>query len=301
MVDSRQVRPEMVIDLASRKKIRATPSPGKPEPAVRPQPLGAFPLTRPFLQERLTDHSDQVRMWSAFQLVQRWEGDAEHFVERMWNAGRPEIVESATHLVAKHRLHQFAFPVLRVFQSEESGLKSAAAMALGNLHYEPAVKPLHEWCESIFANPDANLLEMEAAVKSLLLLDNWRYWDLFYARLAENQQNHSVFGLLFKTLAEQTENEDQVERIIRVYRLPREIFHDYHLTQHLVDVFGRPGLNRYIQARLNGGYTLATVYQEAIRDMGFDVVDPELRELLDKLNQVDKTQAGLETFLSVAH
>ena len=300
MVDSRPVYPDMVIDMASRKRRRPNASDQKQEPAARPLPMGAFPLTKPFLQERLTDPNEQVRMWAAFQLVERWQDHAEQYVERMWNAGRPEIVESAIHLVAKYRLHQFAFPVLRVFDSEDSGLRNAAALALGQLHYEPAVKPLHEWSESIFATPEVNLLELEAAVKSLLLLDNWRYWDLFHARLQENQQNHSVFSVLFNALALEADNEEQAERISRSYRVPREIFHDYHLAQNLTDVFGRPGLNRYIQARLNGGYTLPTVYQEAIRAMGFDATTPELRALIEQLGECDKTQQGLEKFLPVA-
>lgn len=319
MVDSRSFHPESVIDLAERKRARgiATPSdtapsdtepstvapfiaaPAEEEPVGR-EGLGSFPLSLPFLMERLAEPSDQVTMWAAYQLVDRYPSDAPQYIERLWNSSLPEIRESAVHLVSQHRLHQYAFPLLRTFNAEEGELRASAGEALGYLRYEPAVRPLQDWFGWVLGSPEVSLLELESAAKSLLLLDNRRYWDELYRRLEGCRQNHSVFSVLFNTLALHAETADQTERIAQAYGPPREASHDFHLTQHLVEVFGRPNLCRYLQTRLNGGFSLVACYQEALAILGSDLSDPEVRLAVEGLGGCDKTGEGLERFIPAA-
>jgi hypothetical protein len=253
-----------------------------------------------FLLERLSDRNDQVKMWAAYQLVDRWEREAEQFLEHMWNASLPEIRESAIHLIAKYRFHQYAFPLLRIFNSGEGGLRAAAGLALGHLAYQPAGRPLEQWVRREFNSPEANLPELEAGVESLLLLDNRSYWGEYHALLHECLQNHSLFSILFKTLALHAETPEQVERIARTYKTAREVFHDFYLCHSMVEMVGRPNLSRFLQSRLNGRYSLPAAYQEALQVLGVDVSDPELRNLLDGLARCTRSQHGLEQFLPIA-
>lgn len=300
MVDSGPLHPQTVIDMKSRKKLRQVEQiPPKPDPILSKN-LGRFPLSLHFLMERLAEGDDQVKMWAAYQLLDRWQGDAERFIELMWNSSLPEIQESAVHLVSMHRFHQQAFPLLRVFQSSVGSLRMAAGEALGTLHYEPAVKPLQEWFNSVFMAPEANLQELESAAKSLLRLDNWRYWEEFYLRLEGCRQSHSIYSVLFGTLARHTEAEEQVERIAKAYGKARELFNDFHLSQYLVGVFGRPNLNRYLQSRLNAGYSLPAIYQEAMQILGIDSETPEIGGILEGMAACGNSRAGLEAFLPLA-
>ena len=309
MVDSGQSQPGSVIDLTSRLKrgkgddVSATPAmPAAPVASGAP---GAqqwqYPLSLQFLMERLDDRQDQVRMWAAYQLLHRRQPEAEQYLERMWNAKLPEIRESAINLIAKHRFHPYSFPLLRVFSSDEGSLRAPAGLALGHLEYAPAARPLEVWFREIYASPEANLDELEVAAKSLLLLDNRRFWEEFHALLQECHNNHSVYSVLFAALTAHAETDDQFARLARAYKMPREIFHDFYLCQHLVDRVGRPNISRYLQSRMNARYSLSAVYQEALQVLGVDVTGGDVRALLEELAGCTKSQAGLERFLPLAH
>ena len=214
MVDSGQVHPETVgtvIDLTQHPDFRSA----APRP-VASAPTGGFLLDMGFLMDRLDDRSDQVKMWAAYQLVERWETEAEQYLERMWSSPLPEIRESAIDLVAKHRIHHYAFPLLRVFNSDEGGLRAPAALALGHLAYQPAARPLEKWVRKVFSSPEADLPDLEAGIKALLLLDNRRYWEEFHTLLQECTQNHALFSVLFKALTQHARTAHQVERLTRV-------------------------------------------------------------------------------------
>ncbi len=303
MVDSRQIHPESVIDLASRMERTE----GATAPAAGSAPVSSsapearqYPLALPFLVERLEEGNHQVQMWAAYQLVDRWQSEADWYLERLWSSPLPEIRDSAIHLIARHRLHHYAFPLLRVFNADEGGLRTAAGGALGHLGYDPATRPLEKWFRGVFASQEANLEELDASARALLLLDNRRYWEEIHALLKDCHNNHSIFSVLFGALAAHVENEDQAERMARAYKGPREIFHDFHLTQHLVEMAGRPNVSRYLQSRMNARYSLAAAYQEALQVLGVDVAAEALRPLLEELAGCTKSQSGLERFPQVA-
>ncbi|MCH7477387.1 MAG: hypothetical protein IIA14_04725, partial [SAR324 cluster bacterium] len=267
-----------------------------------PERIGqeTFPLALEFLEDRLDARNDQVKMWAAYQLVERWQGEAPRFVERMWISPLPEIRESAIHLIVKFQLLQFAFPLLRVFQSNEGGLRFPAGVALGSLGYEPAVKPLQRWFQNAFADPETDPLELEAATRSLLLLGDRGTWRDIFSRLDTCQDNHARFSILFNNLVLSATTDEEVELVPTAYLKPRETFHDVHLAQKLEACVGRPHISRYLQSRLNGGYPLPAIYQEALRVLGFEAAAPEVRALLDELEGCPKTKSGLERFLPLA-
>ena len=153
MVDSGPVQPDSVIDLNSRRGRNGPENIPLPPPAKQ----WRYPLSLPFLMESLGDRQEQVRMWAAFQLMHRWEPQAEQYLERMWESSQPEIRESAINLIAKQRIHHYSFPLLRVFNSDEGGLRAAAALALGRLQYAPAAKSLEKWFHGLYALADAKL------------------------------------------------------------------------------------------------------------------------------------------------
>ena len=90
MVDSRQVHPETVIDLSTRRERRWAPQATQNPPAAEQAATGDL-LALPFLMDRIQDGNHQVQMWSAYQLVERWETDSERYLERLWSAALPEI------------------------------------------------------------------------------------------------------------------------------------------------------------------------------------------------------------------
>lgn len=298
MVDSGPVHPDSVIDLNSRR--RRNGGDGGQGLSAPSAPQWFYPLSLPFLMERLGDSHDQVRMWAAYQLLHRWEPQAEQYLERMWEGELPEIRESAIHLIAKLRMHHYSFPLLRVFNSGEGAPKSAAALALGRLRYDPAAKPLENWFHGIHASPAASMEELETAAKSLLMVNNRRYWEEIHALLKDCHNNHAIYSVLFATLAAHAEDPDQLRRLARSYKEPREIFHDVRLCQSLADRVGRPNISRYLQSRMNGRYTLSAAYQEALQILGADVAEEGLRLLLEDLTGCTRSPAGLGRFLPLA-
>lgn len=299
MVDSGPAQPDSVIDFNSRRKGNGQDGAAR-APSLPPAPQWHFPLSLPFLMERLGDRHDQVGMWAAFQLLHRWEPEAERYLERMWESGLPEIRESAINLVAKQRIHQYSFPLLRVFNSNEGGLRAAAGLALGRLEYRPAAKPLESWFNGIYRSPDANLDNLQAAAKALLMVDNRRYWEEIHGLLVECHNNHALYSVLFSALAAHAEDAEQVRRLARSYKEPREIFHDVYLCQHLVEMVGRPNISRYLQSRMNGRYSLSAAYQEALQILGVDVAAEDVRMLLEELTGCTRSPSGLQRFLPLA-
>lgn len=299
MVDSGPAQPDSVIDLNSRRGRNGVNGGGDNSPPPPAQPW-SFPLSLPFLMESLGEGQDQVRMWAAYQLMHRWEPQAEQYLERMWESDLPEIRESAINLIAKQRFHHYSFPLLRVFNSGEGGLRAAAALALGRLQYASAAKPLENWFYSLYGSPDANLDDLKAAVKSLLMVKNHRYWEEIHALLKECHNNHSIYTVLFSSLATHAMEPGQVKLLAQSYTEPREIFHDVSLCQYLVDALGRPNICRYLQSRMNGRYSLSAAYQEALQILGVDVTAQDVRELLEELAGCTRSPTGLQRFLPLA-
>ncbi|HEX7926490.1 MAG TPA: hypothetical protein VF678_02795, partial [bacterium] len=173
-------------------------------------------------------------------------------------------------------------------------------LALGRLRYEPAGKLLVNRFEAVIASADLNALELEGLAESLLLFDNRTYWPVVYGRLAGCQQNHAIFSTLFRLLCRYVETHEQLKMLALAYREPREVFHDAHLTQNLVVLIGRPNLSRYLQARMNSGYPLNTIYQECLRAMGADALDDDVRAWIQDLASIKNSRAGMERFLPLA-
>ncbi len=297
MVDSGFLVPESVADLTQRQ--RRHPG-GEPAPAQSHAQQAEDYLSLPFLMERVESAVEQVRMWAAYHLLDRWPHECARFVENLWRSPTAEIRDCAVTLIGRYGLERYAFPLLRLFLSNEGGLGAAAAQALGRLRYESAAKLLLQRFEALLTDLESNTLELEALAESLLLFDNRAYWPLIHGRLARCQQNHALFSTLFRLLSRHVETNDQLALLAQAYREPREVFHDAHLTQHLVLLIGRPNLSRYLQLRLNGGYPLNTIYQECLQVLGADSIDPEVSGWIQDLAACKNSRGGMEKFLPIA-
>jgi hypothetical protein len=257
-------------------------------------------LSLPFLVERLSYPSNQVRMWAAYQLVDRWQDAAPRFIEKLWEAPQEEIRESAIGLIGKYQMHDYAFPLMRLFSSQEHAHRHAAGVALGRLGYEPVGKLLRRWFQATVTDQDATALELEAATEALLHYDHAGHWEDVHAQLAGCRQNHAFFSTLFAQLCATAQTPRHVRLLAEAYGPAREAFNDVHLTQHLVDMVGRGNLSRFLQARLNGGYRVNAVYQECLKVLGWEVTDPETRALLEAMGQCGNTREGLERYVPLA-
>ncbi len=298
MVDTGRSQPESVIELSTRRRSAPPERHTPPVPEWEGEPGDLLSL--PFLVERLSFPSTQVRMWGAYQLVDRWQDACPRFIEKLWEAPEDEIRESAIGLIGKYHLHSYAFPLMRVFSSEEHPFSHAAGVALGRLGYEPVGKLLRRWFNDTIANAEANPLELEAATEALLFYDQAGHWEDVHAHLAHCHQNHSFFSTLFAQLCLHAKTPRHLRLLAEAYGPARELFNDVHLTQHLVASIGRGNLCRLLQARLNSGYRLNAVYQECLKSLGWEISDPQTRSLLDGLMQCGNTREGLERFVPLA-
>jgi hypothetical protein len=273
-------------------------SPPGPPPAAPFGPAQDF-LALPFLVSRLDEDNEPVRMWAAYHLVNRWHEQCPAFVDRLWTSPVPDIRESAINLMGKYGLSEYAFPLMRAFQSNEAGLGAAAGVALGRIGHEPARKLLAARLESLLADPEAPMLELEAVTEGLLLFGSAALWSTIHGRLALCQKNHALYSQLFRLLCQYASEPNQVRLLTEAYRHPREIFHDALLTQHLTELVGRPSLSRFLQGRVGGGHSLPAVYRESLRVAGIEP-DARAQALLERLSQVRDTGPGVKAFLAVA-
>ncbi|MDH4225024.1 MAG: hypothetical protein OEW12_05215 [Deltaproteobacteria bacterium] len=256
-------------------------------------------LGLPFLMDSLKNPSDQVKMWAAYQLVDRWQERAEEFLDLMWESDLKEIREPAINLVGKLRLERFGFPLLRQFTSGEESLKGAAGVALGHLKYKTAEKSLVTWLDEVLTNEDSPLADKEAAAESLLVFDNHAYWGRVMTHTMAHLQNHTMFAPLFRLLCRHAETPQQAGEIARMYKTPREVFHDVHLTQPLIDMVGMAHLGRYLQTRLTNSQTLAQAYREALTLLEVDCSGPMARELLAALDECDSSAGGVARLMEI--
>ncbi len=296
MVDSGLHAPESVVDLAQRQRSRG-------DGAVPLQPPGAPGedyLSLAFLTDRVESDVEQVRMWAAYHLLDRWPRECAQYIDSLWRSPTTEIRDSAVTLIGRYGLERYGFPLLRLFLSNEGGLGAAAAQALGRLRYESAAKLLLQRFEARLADQEANTLELEALAESLLVFDNRVYWPVIHGRLAGCQQNHATFSALFRLLSQHVETQEQLRQLAQVYREPREVFHDAHLTQHLVTLIGRPNLSRYLQLRLNSGYPLNMIYEECLRVLGVHGTDQEVVGWIQELAACKNSRGGMERFVPIA-
>ena len=291
MVDSGPIHPSAVIDFSNARK--STPVSGG-SPALAPTDPEAL-LNLPFLKARLKSHSKQVSLWAAYQLMDRHQDSAEEFMEALWTADYDEIRESAVNLVGKYALQDYAFPLLRLFDGDSSSMSLAAGRALAQLRYEPAERMLFNWFQSLVPNPDAKRGDIEAAASSLLLFDPNRHWQTVAAWLEPNRRNHAIFSTLFAVLARHARTREHVETLASAYLVPREVFHDFQLTQSLVDLVGQSGVNRYLQGRLGAGYPLLAIYSECLRVLGLEI-SQEAQQLLGELAQCGNSTQGVRHF-----
>jgi len=298
MVDSGRSQPESVIDLSTRR--HSAPPERRPPPVPEWEGEPGDLLSLPFLVERLSFASNQVRMWAAYQLVDRWQDASPSYIDKLWEAPQEEIRESAIGLIGKYQMHSYAFPLMRVFSSGEHPFSHTAGVALGRLGYEPVGKLLRRWFHDTVTNAEATPLELEAATEALLFYDHAGHWEDVYAHLAGCHQNHAFFSTLFAQLCLHAQTPRHVRLLAEAYGPARELFNDVHLTQHLVDTIGRGNLCRFLQARLNGGYRLNAVYQECLKVLGWETPDAETRNLLEGMGQCGNTREGLERFVPMA-
>ena len=289
---------ESIIDLTTRRRRSAA------HQEIQGLTDGGIPhgemLALPFLVDRLDSPNEQVRLWAAFQLVDRWQDHSATFIDKLWESPQEEIREAAISLIGKYRLEDYAFPLMRVFNSDDHSLKLAAGVALGRIGYLPAGTLLERWFEEAFSNPETNPLELEAAAESLLFHDHAGWWPDLLGKLDQCQQNHAFFSALFGQLCIQAESPNQLEQLASAYGRVRTVFNDVHLTQHLVATVGRDNVSRYLQGRLNGGYPLNAVYQEGLKVLGWDSIDLAAKQVLDELATCTNTQEGITSFLDLS-
>ncbi len=232
--------------------------------------------------------------------MDRWQEAAPRYIDRLWDAAEEELRESAIGLIGKYRLQGYAFPLLRVFSSAGHPFSHAAGVALGRLRYEPVGKLLRRWFHDTVTNPEATQVELEAAAEALLFYDSDTHWEAVFAQLANCHQNHAHFSTLFDQLCLHAHAPRHAKLLAEAYAPVREVFNDIHLAQHLVDMIGRGNVARYLQTRLNGGYRLSAVYQECLKVLGWEVAQPQLRDLLESLGPCTPSREGLSLFFPVA-
>lgn len=295
MVDTGPLHPESVIDLALRQRNRGGQSGG----AGSASDGGYELLSLPFLQRCLSVGNEQVQMWAAYQLLDRWRDASEQYVEHLFASPLAEIRESAINLIGRYKLQRFAFPLLRLLKTDEDGLRLPAALALASLRYEPAGRALQAWYQGLMAENEQPPATLDVAVQSLLTFDTQRFWPEVYAALEGHRQNHSVFAILFRRLCAAAATGPLQAAVAEAYIHARGIFNDIGLTRELVAMAGRPTVSLYLQSRLNSGYPLPSIYHECLQVLGVTELHPETEALIGRLAGCTNTRTGIERYLPI--
>ncbi len=304
MVDLGSGQNQSVIDLTTRRRRQAG--------AWSPSNAGGLLesseklLSIPFLLDGLSSESQQVSMWAAYQLVDRHQEECEQFIDRLWESPHEEIRESAITLIGKFRLTDYAFPMMRVFNSKDHPHRYIAGVALGRLAYEPVGRALERWFAAAVSDPETPTQALECATESLLHYEvgNYRdvenHWDVVFRELAPCDQNHAFYSILFGQLCLHAKTPGQIGKLAMAYSKVRDVFNDIHLTEHLVELAGRSNLIRFFQTRLNGGYPLDAVYRDSLKVVCREPADEETAQLVAAMAGISNRSEALRRFPPLA-
>ena len=304
MVDLGSGQNRSVIDLTTRRRRQAG--------AWNPSHAAGLPessdklLSIPFLLNGLDSDSQQVGMWAAYQLVDRHQQECERFIDRLWESPHEEIRESAISLIGKFRLTDYAFPMMRVFNSEDHPHRYLAGVALGRLGYEPVGRALERWFAAAVSDPETPTQALECATESLLHYQAGNYgdvenhWEVVFRELASCGQNHAFYSILFAQLCLHAKTPAQAGKLALAYAKVRDVFNDIHLTEHLVELAGRSNLIRFFQTRLNGGYPLDAVYRDCLKVVCREPADEETLSLVASMAGITNRAEALRRFPPLA-
>lgn len=255
-------------------------------------------LSLPYLKKRLQSSHKRVQMWAAYHLAERWHEQANEFVGALIESDIPEIKESGVYLVGHQQLHDFAFPIFRIFNSEEGILKRAAVRALTAIQYPALARSLWSWLEELFLTTDVNYQTLQDATQSFLLFDPEKNWWAINEKVSHHYHHHIKSLALFGALSEFVQTPDQLSQITHHYSHYRNNFTDPQFLNYFLKVFDNQEIIEFIRLRANHGYSMRLIYQECLNILGWNL-SAEFLKVLEKIDThcIKQSMAALPDLL----
>lgn len=239
-------------------------------------------LSKSNLIQHLDTGSPHVQMWAAYHLTERWYDHAPKFIDKLLNSTIPEIKQSGIFLVGTQKLSKFAFPVFRIFNSEEGFLKKAAVIALAQLEYLELEQSLWKWIDELLISNEVNLPALQSATQSLLLFNKENIWWNLNKKCHLYYNQHVKSIALFEALCDYVETPEQLSEVVHHYSIYRNNFNDPQFLNFFLNIFGNREIIEFIQLRLTYGYSMRLIYQECLNILGW-IPSQQFAQTLEKI------------------
>ena len=240
-------------------------------------------LSLPYLKAQLQSPAPRVQMWAAYHLAERWHENAPEFVRSMLESEVQEIKESAIYLVGRQQLHEFAFPLLKIFNREGGALKTAAVVALTDLQYSTLEGSLWLWLEELLAAHEVNYQTLQEATQSFLSFDPEKNWWALNRKVPDHYPHHIKSLALFGALSEGAKTPEKLAQITHHYSIYRHHFTDPQFLNFLLHIFDNQEIVAFIRLRVHQGYSMRLIYQECLNILGWNL-SPDFLKLLDEID-----------------
>ncbi len=256
-------------------------------PAKSPEML----LSVGFLHARLQAPSERVRLWSAYQLASRWEGEWRRFVPTLWESQQEELRELAVNLSGNLQLKHYVFPLLQVFRNSKGSPSWMAAIALGHLGESTAKPLLWRWFAQLLEDERGDVHALECAIESVLLLDTPLYAPKMLRYLPRWQRNHTQYSTVFRVLCAHASTPEHWQSLAQSYGAVRTFFHDTELARILFAPFVHSQVMQHVKSCMSTGLSVSDLYREALGMLGQTKM---LRRIEPILSTLPKNLEGRE-------
>ena len=230
-----------------------------------------------------------MRMWATYQLIENHDDQAKVFVEDCLDSEDEEICEAGIFLIGKHKLRDYEFRLLGIFQHSKGRMKRASAIALCALNSESSRSLLWRWLKMLMEQEELNIPDLNCAAECWLSIENKKGWSQLNELLSENQNNHLKSLTLFESLCNNATEPSHYEAIYGHYSSLRSQFTDPQFTQILLDSLENNVLLQYVLNQNIESPNYRNCFVWASQQLGFEL-DPDAERILEKIDALDSLE-----------
>ncbi len=243
----------------------------------------------------LSSEHRQVRMWATYQLIECWQERVPDFVHLLLESDIQEVREAAVHLIGRHKLQKFAFPLYGMFNRSTGPIKQSCALALVEMGYEPVQPSLQHWFANLWEAEELQISDLQCAADCLLHELDLKTWAWLEQALWSQRENHLKALTLFGSLCQSAQNARQVDLLMQHYRFFRVHYTDPQFFHHLASIFDCTELLNWLQGQLQFGTPLQEIYLEGLRSLSLPIESAYQRVL--SLVELHRKQNEIRTLL----
>jgi len=254
------------------------------------------------LREWLHSDLQRMRMWATYQLIENHDNEAREFVEILIDSDEEEIREAGIYLIGKHKLEDYEFKLLRIFQRANGRIKRASAIALSSLKSEAAHSLLWRWLKTLQEQEELNITDLDCAAECWIKIENEDGWNHLNELLSAIRNNHLKSLTLFECLCRHAVEPQHFAEILVHYSHFRSQFTDPQFTQNLLDALDNNVLIQYLLNQNINGSNYRNCFIWATQQLGFQI-DPQADHLLAQIDELESLELSkaLPLFLELMH